>query len=220
MAASQPRMAYPRRGIGSINEVRELGWQLQQAELLQVVGHGEGHAALVLLCCHGCCRRSGMLAAGVVLEREGGFEAASRGSRNVFVCGVADLRPGHLTRSRRDLLQGCQQQAKNTRHLAQFPGASISLSHLSHVERTRAAACALGRSQLTSSRVGLLHRRPSSLLLFLRLPCLPAAAPPNSPQQHAPVLPLPPPWLHNTTPKPHFARYRGRAMPLELPFFP
>ena len=43
---------YLRWGVRGIYQLNDFGRQFEQAELLHLVCHGEGHAALVLLCGH------------------------------------------------------------------------------------------------------------------------------------------------------------------------
>lgn len=42
-------VAHTPRGAGRVYELDNVGGQLEQAELLQLVGDGKGHAAVVLL---------------------------------------------------------------------------------------------------------------------------------------------------------------------------
>jgi hypothetical protein len=51
-AARELRLRHLRRRIGGVYQGHDLRRELEQAERLHLVGHAEGHAAIVLLCRH------------------------------------------------------------------------------------------------------------------------------------------------------------------------
>lgn len=227
VAALELRAAHLRRGVWRIEDVDELGGQLQQAELLQAVGHGEGHAALVLLCGHAGCRRrwdAGVVAVARLLSR------AAR--LFLFAGSRSDLQPGPLhamATPRRDGLQGWPPTAqspepKNTLlvTLGQQPASSREPAFPCRTCRTLDASasalqrCALGRSQLTCRRVSSpVFVVPAPALFTCSCSC--TRTRPTALNNTRLSCCCPRPWPHNTTPPPSSARYRRRTMPLALP---